>query len=112
MTDAAPIRWRTSLADLETAVGDVSANDAFELAARLQVLVLRLAVRLQAPATALAGEQADEDRLLDVEQAAALLGVKKSWIYDHSPELSPIPLPGRLLRFSEAKVRRWMRRSA
>jgi predicted DNA-binding transcriptional regulator AlpA len=112
MTDAAPIRWCTSLADLETAVGDVSANDAFELAARLQVLVLRLAVRLQAPATAPAGEQADDDRLLDAGQAAALLGVKKSWIFDHSAELSPVPLPGRLLRFSESKLRRWMRRTS
>ena len=112
MSDADCLRWRTSLAELETAATDVSAGDVPELAGRLEALKLRLVLRVQTAAGAPAGEKGDEDRLLDVDQAAALLGVKKSWIYDHSPELSPIPLPGRLLRFSEAKVRRWMRRTS
>ena len=112
MNDADFIRWRTSLAELETAATDVSADDVPELAGRLEALKLRLVLRVQTSAAAPARGKCDEDRLLDVDQAAALLGVKKSWIYDHSPELSPIPLPGRLLRFSEAKVRRWMRRTS
>ena len=109
MNDADCLRWRTSMAELETAATDVSADDVPELAGRLEALKLRLVLRVQTSAAAPAGEKG-EDRLLDAQQAAALLGVKKSWIYDHSPELSPIPLPGRLLRFSEAKVRRWMRK--
>jgi predicted DNA-binding transcriptional regulator AlpA len=111
MTDADRLPWRTSLAELETTARDVSPSDVAELAGRLEALKVRLVLGLQTPA-APAGEKGDEDRLLDAQQAAALLGVKKSWIYDHSPELSPIPLPGRLLRFSEAKVRRWMRRTS
>ncbi len=111
MNDADCLRWRTSMAELETAATDVSADDVPELAGRLEALKLRLVLRVQTSAAAPAGEKG-EDRLLDAKQAAALLGVKKSWIYDHSPELSPIPLPGRLLRFSEAKVRRWMRRTS
>lgn len=112
MTDADSIHWRTSLAELEAAAAGASADDVPELAGRLEALKLRLVLRVQAAAVPPAAEKGDEDRLLDVDQAAALLGVKKSWIYDHSPELSPIPLPGRLLRFSEAKVRRWMRRTS
>src|SRR5450759_4032534 len=100
MSDADCLRWRTSLAELETAVTDVSPDDVPELAGRLQT-----------PAAAPATERGDEDRLLDPQQAAALLGVKVSWIYDHSAEFSPVRLPGRLLRFSESKLRRWLRRT-
>ena len=111
MSDADCLRWRTSLAELETTATDVSANDVPELAGRLETLKVRLVLRLQTPAAAPTGN-GDEDRLLDAEQAAALLGVKVSWIYDHSAEFSPVRLPGRLLRFSETRLRRWMRRSA
>ena len=111
MTDA-DLRWRTSLAELETTATDVLPDDVPELAGRLEALKLRLVLRLQTPAAAAAAEKGGEDRLLDPQQAAALLGVKVSWIYDHSAEFSPVRLPGRLLRFSEARLRRWMRRSA
>lgn len=112
MSDADCLRWRTPLAELETTVSDVSPDDVPELAGRLEVLKLRLVLRLQTPAAAPAAEKGDEDRLLDPQQAAALLGVKVSWIYDHSAEFSPVRLPGRLLRFSESKLRRWLRRTA
>ncbi len=109
---APSLAWRTALASLEAAVTDVSPSDVPELAGRLEALKVRLVLGLQTPAAAPAAEKGDEDRLLDAQQAAALLGVKKSWIYDHSAELSPVRLPGRLLRFSESKLRRWMRRTA
>jgi predicted DNA-binding transcriptional regulator AlpA len=111
MSDADCLRWRTSLAELETTASDVSPDDVPELAGRLEALKVRLVLQLQATA-APAAEKGDVDRLLDPQQAAALLGVKVSWIYDHSAEFSPVRLPGRLLRFSESKLRRWMRRSA
>jgi len=103
-------RWRTSLAELEAAVTDMSGNDVPELAGLLEALKVRLVLRLQTSTVPSPAEE--RDRLLDAEQAAALLGVKKSWIFDHSAELSPVRLPGRLLRFSESKLRRWMRRTA
>ena len=111
MSDADRLRWRTSLTELETTATDVSAGDVPELAGRLEALKVRLVLQLQTP-TAPAAEKGGEDRLLDAQQAAALLGVKVSWIYDHSAEFSPVRLPGRLLRFSESKLRRWMRRTA
>src|SRR5450756_1297806 len=112
MSDADSLRWRTSLAELETTATAVSAGDVPELAGRLEALKLRLVLRLQTPTAAPAAARGDEDRLLDPQQAAALLGVKVSWIYDHSAEFSPVRLPGRLLRFSESKLRRWLRRTA
>jgi predicted DNA-binding transcriptional regulator AlpA len=112
MSDVDCLRWRTSLADFETMVTDVSADDVPELAGRLEALKLRLVLRVQTPAAAPMAETGGEDRLLDPQQAAALLGVKVSWIYDHSAEFSPVRLPGRLLRFSETRLRRWMRRTA
>jgi predicted DNA-binding transcriptional regulator AlpA len=112
MSDADCLRWRTSMAELETAATDVSAGDVPELAGRLEALKVRLVLRLQMPAAAPEAPRGDDDRLLDPQQAATLLGVKVSWIYDHSAELAPVPFPGRLLRFSEARLRRWMRRSA
>lgn len=112
MTDADCLRWRTSLAELETAATDVSTNDVPELVGRLETVRLRLVLRLQTAAAAPMQEKRDEDRLLDAQQAAALLGVRTSWVYDHAVELSRIPLPGRLLRFSESKLRRWMRRTS
>ncbi len=111
MSDADRLRWRTSLTELETTATDVSAGDVPELAGRLEALKVRLVLQLQAPAAPAAAKE-DEDRLLDAQQTAALLGVKVSWIYDHSAEFSPVRLPGRLLRFSESKLRRWMRRTA
>jgi predicted DNA-binding transcriptional regulator AlpA len=112
MSDADCLRWRTSLTELETAAPEVSTSDVPELAGRLEALKVRLVLGLQTSAAVPAAEKEDEDRLLDPQQAAALLGVKVSWIYDHSAEFSPVRLPGRLLRFSEARLRRWMRRSA
>lgn len=111
MTDPEGLFWRTSLAELETTVSEMSVSDVPELAGRLEALKLRVVLRLQTPPAAPAAEKGDEDRLLDAEQAATLLGVKVSWIYDHSAELSPVHLPGRLLRFPESRLRRLMRRT-
>ena len=112
MSDADRLRWRTTLAELETAASDVPTADVPELAGRLEARKVRLVLGLQASGSAPAAGTDDDDRLLDAQQAAALLGVKPSWIYDHSAELAPVHLPGRLLRFSESKLRRWIRRTA
>lgn len=45
----------------------------------------------------------DEEKLLTVEQVAAFLQVKSSWVYGHSEELGAIRL-GKYLRFYWPKV--------
>lgn len=52
------------------------------------------------------------DRLLTVEEAAAVLSVSKRWLYSHAGRL-PFArhLSHRALRFSEAGLRRWIDRT-
>ena len=104
--------WQTAIAALEAEISNVPLDDVPELAGRLEALKLRLVLRLQAPRVAIVAKGPDDDRLLDADAAAALLGVKPSWIYDHAADLSPVKLPGRVLRFSESRLRRWLQRRA
>ena len=54
---------------------------------------------------------AGADRLLDVNEAAALLDVRPRWLYDRVRTLPfARKLGGRTLRFSEAGLRRWLER--
>jgi predicted DNA-binding transcriptional regulator AlpA len=56
-----------------------------------------------------AGHAAEKDTLLTPEQAAAIIGVDKAWLYRHSKQL---PFARRLsrkkIRFNEAGLRRWL----
>ena len=50
------------------------------------------------------------DRFLRIEQAARLLGVSKSWIYQRRERLPfLVRLPGGALRVSVLKLREWMK---
>ena len=53
------------------------------------------------------------DRLLDVQEAAALLNVPQSWIYQHVRTRARNQLPhiklGKYLRFSEPEINAWLR---
>ncbi len=46
------------------------------------------------------------ERLLDVAQAAELLGVRERWIYEH-PELPSFKI-GRYLRFRGSELETWL----
>ncbi len=52
------------------------------------------------------------DRLVNVAEAAAVLGVSTRWLYSHAGQL-PFArhLSHRALRFSEAGLRRWIDRT-
>lgn len=54
-------------------------------------------------------ENGDEDRLLDAEEAADILGVKKRYVYDNADDW-PFTrrLSRRKLRFSERGLYRWL----
>lgn len=60
-----------------------------------------------APAPA---EVENGDRLLKVDEAAEILGVKPRWLYDRSDSLPfAKKLAPRTLRFSEKGMRRWLK---
>jgi len=50
----------------------------------------------------------DGDRLLDVKEAATLLGMSTDWLYRRAPRLPFTIRMGRTLRFSEAGIQRWL----
>jgi excisionase family DNA binding protein len=50
------------------------------------------------------------DRLLTVEEAAAILGQKPQWVRAHQNELPRVMLPGRNVRFSAKRLESWIRR--
>jgi excisionase family DNA binding protein len=50
------------------------------------------------------------DRALDAKQAAELTGTSRRYLYAHRAEIPGTKHFGRAVRFSEAGLRRWMRR--
>jgi len=48
------------------------------------------------------------DRLLDVKEAAALLGMSIDWVYRRARRLPFTVRMGRTLRFSETGIQRWL----
>jgi predicted DNA-binding transcriptional regulator AlpA len=56
---------------------------------------------------------ATADRLLTAREAAEILGVKERWVRDHADRLGgAVRLPGKQVRFSERKLRRWIDRQS
>jgi len=102
--------------DLRTLLDDPSAvlGIAPDERTALRVKVAALAAALDAcPAAGLASAKAEasvaKDRLLTAEETAALLGVKVRWLYRHAGKLPfTVRLSRKVLRFSEAGVRRFM----
>lgn len=44
------------------------------------------------------------DRLIDVDAAAAMLGMSSRWVRDHQGELPRVNLPGNAVRFSSKRL--------
>ena len=95
-------------------VSEVPADEVPGLLVRLGALLAALAARQAASASngnkVLQVEPTDNrDRNLTADEAAKMLGMKKSWLYRHSGEF---PFTRRLsrkaLRFSEKGIRRWL----
>jgi predicted DNA-binding transcriptional regulator AlpA len=49
-----------------------------------------------------------EDRLLSIEEAAAILGKTKDWLYRHADSLPFTVREGRLLRFSNNGIQKYI----
>lgn len=107
--EALPGRWRE---EADTLRG----HGAEFLAASLERCAgeLETAVRADGERPALrlvpAGEEGEEeDRMLKVDEAAEILGVKKRWLYDRSGSLPfARKLAPQTLRFSERGLREWL----
>ena len=93
-------------------VSEVPTGEVPGLLVRLGALLAALAARQASSASnesKVRIESTDNgDRNLTVDEAAKMLGVKKSWLYRHSGTL-PFTrrLSRRAIRFSEKGIRRW-----
>ena len=98
--DALRIEVETAaVADLPAIIGQIEALKAEAFA------------RLLAPQPRASEADGDAgDKLLDVDQAAALLHQSPRWVRDHRDELPRVKLPGRLLRFSEKRLASFIKR--
>jgi predicted DNA-binding transcriptional regulator AlpA len=54
-------------------------------------------------------ESHGEDRLLRIQEAASVLGKKKDWMYRHAASLPFTVREGRLLRFSNNGIQKYIR---
>jgi predicted DNA-binding transcriptional regulator AlpA len=91
-------------------IADPSIIDAFSPATAkrlwldLQAAEKQLALRMSMPET-----RSDADRLLTVDEAAAILAKTPDWLYRHADRLPFTVREGRLLRFSQSGIQRYIR---
>lgn len=90
---------------------DLREDDLVDVVAELERLRARALLRLSRPADRNGDPPShpQEDRMLDVEAAAEILGVEPRWLYDRSDSLPfARKLAPRTLRFSERGLYRWL----
>jgi len=91
-------------------ISRVSRDSVPELLATLESVRARLWLRLSEPSRPERQGRPSPvpDRLLEAEEAARVMGVKKRWLYEHADELPFTVRVGRLVRFSEQRLYKWM----
>ena len=98
----------TLLADPTTTEG-IALDAIPPLLCQLSALQTALATRLlQGGPSDDESPTAEQDRLLTVDEAAAILGVTPKWLYRHKRLPFVRPLSRKALRVSEAGLRRWL----
>ena len=98
------------LADPSRAI-QTSREEAVALLATLAALQVALLRAACSPAEAQHRklEGAEQDRMLDVEEAAEVLGVTKRWLYRHAKQLPfTRPISRKIVRFSRGGITRWL----
>ena len=90
--------------------GEIPVEEIPALLIRLAGVQTALAARLTIPTGAQDGNEAPvQDRFLTAEEAAALIGTSPRWLYRHHKHLPfARQLSRKVLRFSEAELRKWM----
>ena len=104
--------YRGILADLERALAEVSPQEAPTLLGELERLKALLWIRMMHPSPnhrCHSPIEREADHLLTPEEAGRMLGVTPRWLYRHGKRLPFTKrLSRKVLRFSEAGLRRWL----
>jgi predicted DNA-binding transcriptional regulator AlpA len=100
---------RIGLSELATVPDEIPLEQVPGLVAELARAQAALLVATCRPAPPRAVEQPNEDRMLDVDEAAELLGVKPAWVYRHARKL-PFTrrISAKVVRFSRQGILRWL----
>ncbi len=97
------------LPEVERLVDEIPRDEAPALLGDLERLRARLWMRLNEAQISPTRAPKRPDRLLSVDEAAKVLGMKPRWVRDHADEIgAKVRLPGKVLRFSERKLERWI----
>ena len=102
---------RISLTTLAASSSEVPPEQVPGLVAELARVQAALLVALNRTAAAVQREaqRPDSDRMLDVKDAAEMLGVTRKWLYKHASTLAfSRKLSRKTLRFSRAGIAKWL----
>ncbi len=102
---------RIGLTALASSPSDVPCEQVPDLVAELARAHAALLTVASRPPAAMprTEDRANEDRMLDVEEAAAMLGVSKRWLYRHAKQLPfTRPISPKIVRFSRVGIQRWL----
>jgi predicted DNA-binding transcriptional regulator AlpA len=100
------------VADSPHRANQLSPEKAREMMVRIAVAMAALSARIVEPSSH-SRRDAQHDRLLDVNEAAARLGISPRTLYEKSRDYAFTVKNGGSLRFSEAGIDKWIaRRSA
>jgi excisionase family DNA binding protein len=109
--DVSPRPGRIVTRDLDSllaALDDLAVERLPEVLGALETAKTRMWMRLTAP-PAVAQSATDSDETVDVDEAARLLGMSRSWVYRHARRLPFARRVGRrALRFSTSGIRRYL----
>ena len=94
---------KTPAPDLPTLVGHLEALKA-EALARLVTLAISRPAGTDSP------QVEGHDRLISVQEAAQMLGMKPGWVRRHQRELPLVNLPGSAVRFSAKRLELFIKR--
>jgi len=93
---------------LLAALDDLAVEQLPEALGALETAKTRMWIRLAVP-PAVAHCTTDDDETVDVDQAARLLGMSRSWVYRHARRLPFARRVGRrAVRFSTSGIRRYL----
>ncbi len=109
MTDRATLL--AALLTEPSRAAQVTREEAGALLAKLGTLQAALLTVMSRPSVAVhrEAERPSEGRMLDVDEAAALLGVSRRWLYRHSKTLPfTRPISRKIVRYSETGIRKWL----
>ena len=103
------------LASMRVEIRDAHIADLPVIIGQLETLRAEAFARLFTTAVASStrpepGTSDGEDRLLNVDETATMLGVKPGWVFRHQAELPRVSLPGRAVRFSAKRLAAFIKR--